>query len=193
MKLLYILPILLGLCACDKGQSIDTKVDGTGAWSYGANSEVNHPLCSMYDDAYTANGGNGWLNYEDTNKPCENATLKPGEWAVRFGYGVIKGDSICSAKSGDKQKFAYEETKTSEWSATGEELKTASGVKQYCWCKPYGLYDSITDTDLKLPLGSQDNWVFVFNSDDYVCGDTCAGYCATAALFYPEFRRASFK
>lgn len=194
MKLLYILPILVGVCACEKQSAeVDIKIDGTSAWTYSANAESGRILCSMYDDAQTASGGNGWLNFEDTNKPCEDAKVKPGEWAVQFNYGVVKGAYICSAKSGDKQKFSYDKTKSSEWSATEDSLKTASGKKQYCWCKPYGLYDSVTDVNIKSVLGSVDKWIFVFNSDDYACDDVCAGYCATAALFYPEFRRASFK
>ena len=187
MRLLYVLPILLGLCACDRTTDIDVKVDGTSAWAYSS-----HMLCSMYDDKYTANGTNGWLNFEDSVQPCADAKLNPGEWAVQFSYGIVKGESVCSAKSGDKQEFTYDKNKSSEWSANEDILKTTDGVKQYCWCKPYGIYDSITDTTPKSLLGLSDNWVFVFDSDDYACDDVCAGYCATAALFYTEFRRASF-
>ena len=102
MKPLYVLPILLGLCACDKTTDIDIKVDGTSAWAYSG-----HMLCSVYDNIYATNGGNGWLNFEDSVQPCTNAKLSPGEWAVQFSYGVVKGESVCSAKSGDKQEFTY--------------------------------------------------------------------------------------
>ena len=186
MKLLYVFPILVGLGACgEKTTDMDIKVDGTNAWAYSG-----HMLCSVYDNIYAS--GNGWLNFEDSVQPCTDAKLSPGEWAVQFSYGIVKGESVCSAKSGDKQEFTYDKNKSSEWSANEDILKTTDGVKRYCWCKPYGIYDTVTDTTPKSLLGSSDNWVFVFDSDDYACDDVCAGYCATAALFYADFRRASF-
>ena len=165
-------------------------VDGIESRTFDTNA---HAKCGVYNDIYKVNGNNGWLQLLDDAKPCENAKLNDGEWAVSFLYGTVKGKSLCSAKDGNKQNFKYDETQESLWASDGYLLKTEKGEKQHCWCKSSGLYSSVTDTNPHFSLGLNDKWVFVIKeNDENNCSERCTGYCATAALLYPDFRRASY-
>jgi len=170
---------------------IPFDVDGIESRTFDTNAQAK---CGVYNDIYKINGNNGWLQLLDDTKPCENAKLKDGEWAVSFPYGTVKGESLCSAKDGDKQNFKYDETQESLWATSGYVLEDmVRGEKKYCWCKSSGLYDSVSDTNPRFELGLNDKWVFVIKEEDAnICSERCAGYCATAALWYQDFRRASY-
>ncbi len=182
---------LFGFIDVKGTHDIPLDVDGLESRTFETQAQAK---CGLYNAIYKVNGNNGWLQLLDDTKPCEEAKLKDGEWAVSFPYGTIKGVSLCSAKDGDKQSFKYDEEMSSQWSANEDELKTISGMKKSCWCRPSGLYSSATDANPKFSVGSSDNWVFVISEEnENACNERCAGYCATAALWYPNFRRASFK
>lgn len=169
---------------------IPFDVDGIEARDFEMNAQAK---CGVYNAIYKVNGNNGWLQLLDDTKPCETAKLKDGEWMVSFPYGTVKGESLCSAKDGDKQSFKYDETKEALWASYGYTLETVPGEKKYCWCKVNGLYNSATDVNSRFSLGLNDKWVFVISEKyENACGERCAGYCATAALWYRDFRRASY-
>lgn len=123
---------------------------------------------------------------------CSSVGLKYYEWLVRFPYGTIKGESLCSGQSGGVVKGEYGAGSKKVWTKDEKKLREASGDKKYCWCKANALYDLMSDTKPKSEF-KESIWGFAFESYDAdTCDLNCTMNCAREVERIPNFRTAVF-
>ena len=95
------------------------------------------------------------------------------EWkAIEYSNTTktIYGASKVSAKSGNNNNDAWDNA-SSNWRATYNELESASGTKQYCWCQLTG-YKPNSDAAVYAPSNSLP-WIFVGNYKETGCAMFC--------------------
>ncbi len=115
----------------------------------------------------------------DKMQSCEDAGLtKTGEWAVRFPYGTVKGESKCGSLSWDE----YEKMKSNT-----DTYVQALNTEGDCWCKANGLYKSMTDKTTKIMFDKSD-WVLRGN---FKC-NMCPIFCSGKVMYDSDFRFMSF-
>jgi len=105
--------------------------------------------------------------------------LNPGEFAVSFTNGELKGTAMCSGLAGDIGNSDWLWSNVSSWSGKTEaELTSATGDKTYCWCAAYSFTPNNGDEPCVL---SSPLWVLsATNSTVDNCLNSCASSCATA-------------
>ena len=122
-----------------------------------------------------------------TNVPCNSDSnffeLQQYEWKVESTKGTIYGMAYCSGKTGDNHSWAWGGD-SSDWKATKEELISATGSKQQCWCLATGWIPTGEQT-MYSPLASL-SWVF---AHDYGSASSCSTNCAHACSY--DVRRNS--
>jgi len=112
-------------------------------------------------------GGTGSMNSDNIDG------LIPGDFAVSFSNGEVKGHAICSGLSGDNGTEDWDSSNVSSWSGKTEtELITASGDKTYCWCAAYSFTPNNGDEPCVL---SSPLWVL--GTPNYTSNNECLGSC----------------
>ena len=110
----------------------------------------------------------------------------PGEWGVSYNYGDVTGVAKCSALAGDNNNSTWTNA-NSNWTATESELDSASGEKQYCWCKATGYTPG---GGIKVDITSS-NWIY---SEDFgaKCAAVCSSVCANDLSGSGNYKKAFF-
>ena len=146
-----------------------------------------------------AGGGTGWCAYtvdgayhRDSRQSCtetrEFNDLQYSEWKIQFNAGWLYGMSKCSAKSGNT--YNWNINYKSYWTATYDELESATGDKRYCWCKPTGFRPNNENTF----YAPSNNLLWVLNSSsislegDNICSWVCAIRCYARSYDESRFR-----
>ena len=169
---------------------IDYKINGTHSRAYSwrvpfGRTDQAYEQCEI---TLISVGGvaNWWGN------DCSVVGLKYNDWMVRFPYGTVKGQSMCSGQNGGVDKYDYNAGSKKVWTDDENKLRNAHGDKKFCWCKANGLYNAMTDTNPKLSFKSN-AWVLVFESrDSELCEDSCANTCAQQVVAVPNVRLPMF-
>jgi len=146
-------------------------------------------LSNHSDYCYTAaNSDNA------TNVPCNSDEnffeLQQYEWKVESDKGTIYGMAYCSGKTGDNHSWVWGGD-SSDWKATKEELISATGSKQQCWCLATGWIPTGEQT-MYSPLASL-SWVFDSDRGSASnCSNICAASCSGSVRSISGFRAALF-
>ena len=127
------------------------------------------------------------------NELSEFNDLQSYEWKFQLVDGWLYGAAKCSGKSGNKYSSTWNINYKSDWTATYDELESATGDKVYCWCRATGFRQNNNNT-LYGPSGNL-MWVFadVIYSDtnSYFCPTICALRCGgSLARGWRDFRSA---
>jgi hypothetical protein len=116
--------------------------------------------------------------------------LQQYEWKVESNKGTIYGMAYCSGKTGDNHNYVWGGD-SSDWKATKEELISASGAKQQCWCLATGWVPTGEQT-MYSPLASL-SWVFFYAYGSASnCSYDCARGCSARVRISSSFRAALF-
>ena len=101
------------------------------------------------------------------------------EWKTQFGYGMVRGESVCSATPGETIGEKGE-----------PDLSKPSNGGKYCWCHVTGFIPT-GGTAIRKPTVS--NWVFYdMYSSISQCTSNCSIYCGNQARYYPNFRASLY-
>jgi len=103
-----------------------------------------------------------------------SADLEPGEWAIEFSSGELKGMSKCSNKYGNNHGTTWPIGSINDWRASYEELTTLQDENAYCWC-------SVTDFGDDCHIDSP--W-WIYGEALTAQADTCPNLCAIICLEY---------
>ena len=145
------------------------------------------------------NGEKLCINYNSGNSGTGDTAICDGEfrelniyeWKVNFSWGTIYGSVYCSAKSGNTNAYAWNNA-SSNWRATYNELQSANGVKQYCWCQATGYKPSGSNT-LYGPKVNSLTWIFRRDdTSEDSCNQNCASQCAYHVTSRSGLRKALF-
>ena len=113
------------------------------------------------------------LDGSDGFKEAQYGLTTPGEWAIEFNTGIMKGMAKCSSTNGNR--------------ATPGTPSDTNG--QYCWCQA----TNYTPNGGNQCNVSSSSWGF---SDDFGdagnCAISCAGFCPSIVQDDGGFRRAVF-
>ena len=148
--------------------TLTVSQDGTHHWSHN-NGDVCRQGTTGMGDSVSCSSNNAF------------AELGQYEFRTQFSWGDIYGSAYCSAKSGNGGSNSWNND-SSNWLATYDELGSATGTKQYCWCQLTG-YKPTGTTTLYRPISVSVPSVYVFCRDrDTASG--CAHYCAANCGLY---------
>ena len=113
----------------------------------------------------------------DAGMAQENSNdLNPGEWAVLFNSGEIKGRALCSTTNGTRATV---------------DTPDETGGGQYCWCAGTS-FEPVTGSTCNVAAPS---WVFRignFYGNAASCARNCANRCAGDVRKHSVYRRAVF-
>ena len=113
--------------------------------------------------------------------------LQPSEWKTELSDGWLYGMAKCSAKAGDDHNHTWNINYKSDWTATTNELDSATGDATYCWCKSTGFRANNSDTK----YASSKNLLWVYTTTASTCRASCALFCAASWSYkYAAFRSA---
>ncbi len=156
--------------------------DGTLHWSRSHNTEICHSDITGLGSDVSCSSNDAF------------AELEQDEWRVNFSWGDVYGSSYCSAKSGDSNNN-YWNGDSSNWTASYDELQSASGVKQYCWCQLTG-YKPTNNATLYRPVSVVMSSAYTFCRDRgsaAACNRYCAANCGLYVLREKTLREALFR
>ena len=91
------------------------------------------------------------------------------KWRIKFSYGYVYGESLCSSISGD------------QWYPGLQELDTSSSGG-HCWCRVTEFFPT---GSAKVYEVSSPHWVYLRND-----GSGCNGYCTDHCSDYPRNRQS---
>ena len=111
--------------------------------------------------------------------------LERQEWKVKFSWGTIYGSVYCSAKRGNNNDYKWDND-SSNWRATYEELSSASGNKNYCWCQVTG-YKPVNSDPIYGPKSVSSGPVWIYSNAASNCAYNCASACSDRAIYYHGF------
>ena len=153
------------------GSTCSSSVESTVAGNYAINGEdTPKPGCLdliTSDDSKCKGAG------YDSNASTYGIT-EPGQWGVRFSYGDVIGEAICSSTSGTFATAGTPDT---------------SGSGQYCWCRAMGYKLGVSN----MCAVSSPAWVHASNLGSAAeCAGGCAADCAERFRGTSDFRAALF-
>lgn len=153
------------------GSTCNSSVESTVANNYATNgNDTPKPGCLdliTSDDSKCKGAG------YDSNASTYGIT-EAGQWGVRFGYGDVVGEAICSSTSGTVATTGTPDT---------------SGGGQYCWCRAMGYKLSGSN----MCAVSSPAWVFDADHGSATgCAGSCAAVCVERVRSDFDFRAALF-
>ena len=153
------------------GSTCSSSVESTVAGNYATNgNDTPKPGClDLNGDGTCKSSG------YDSNASTYGIT-EPGQWGVRFSYGDVVGEAICSSTSGT-------------WATAGTPDTSGSGETKYCWCRAMGYKLSGSN----MCAVSSPAWVGLNDLGSAAgCADACASKCAEPVQGRSDFRAALF-
>ena len=143
---------------------------------------------------------NGYCAYSVYNGPVGESTslcktsefrdLQAQEWKEQFDVGWLYGMAKCSAKSGNNHNVSWSSNYKSDWTATYEELESATGEKNQCWCKATGFLPNNDD----IIYGPSNNLLWVYGGEtrmegysgfcNQLCAIRCAGMYSRTSVYF---------
>jgi len=167
-----VLPVFGEMCS----ESVSTRlIAGEGDNFMGKNFTGDH--CRYFN--LIVNG-----ELEGLTDDCSDSMfdeLDNGEWLVNHELGVIKGIAKCSAKQGNNYDFTWDGN-SDDWSATDDDLVSASGEESNCWCQMTSYTDfseEMCTVESSLWFYADDLGSMLFTDDD--CENSCPFRCADLA------------
>ena len=112
-----------------------------------------------------------------------NSDLKKGQWALKFSYGTVKGESMCSGQGG--KPYVSKSDKNT--------LVNASGRKDYCWCR---VLEFTPSQENSVGRVSNNSWLLALRHDpNYkikTCINYCTYYCTEVIAIFSNFRNSLY-